>query len=65
MTQMFGDTKGDNQKPPIADGHTIQWPRKADKRKYNDLQNTTQKTTDWVIRIPLQPRMNSECSTTQ
>lgn len=46
MSQMFGDTKGDNQKPPTADGHTIQWPTKGDKRKYNDLQNTTQKTTE-------------------
>ena len=28
----------------------MQWQKKKDKMKHNNLQNTTQKTTDWATR---------------
>ena len=42
-----------NQKPPINEGQTLQWPKKKNKRTNNDLQNTTQETKDWVTLTPL------------
>jgi hypothetical protein len=31
-----------------------------DKEKNDDLQNTTQKTEDWVMQTPLKPELNPE-----
>ena len=37
--------RGNDQKPYIEAGQTIQWPKEKEGKK-NDLQNTTQKTED-------------------
>jgi hypothetical protein len=39
-----------NQQPQIEDEQTTQDQQKWEKKTYNDLQNTAQKTTDWETR---------------
>ena len=46
----FGDTK-DVMKSLKSQDKQYNNQKRKDKRKYNDLQNTTQKTKDWATRI--------------
>ena len=34
----------------FGEGQVMQWQKKKDQMKHNNLQNTTQKTTDWAAR---------------
>jgi hypothetical protein len=47
---MFWRYQKGNQQPQIEDEQTTQDQQKWEKKTYNDLQNTAQKTTDWETR---------------